>query len=174
MTKPKTDITRKVSTRAQKIAAVEEVRYSCEHKLFIRSAYLKNKYGVHQVIPILLDNSIIAENGTEHKYKWISSMPIPEIVDSIWKLHGKEDVKKQTVPVPVPPKAEPVVTGIRVMEDNIPKIDLAAALKHGQENTHRRLQEEITTCLDMCKEYGITNVAKYIADVLARKGVRFQ
>jgi hypothetical protein len=163
-------VERKVSTRAQKVAAVEQVRYNCEHGLYTRTAHIQKEYGVHHVVGMLLEKGIIVENGTPHKYKWNSALPALEIVDSIWHLHGRSDVKNQTVPVPVPPKPVEAKPDVRVISDGVPQIDLKAVDKRNQ---HQHLESEIGMCLDMCTEYGISNVAKYIADVLIKKGVRF-
>jgi hypothetical protein len=179
-------VERKVSTRAQKVAAVEQVRYNCEHGLYTRTAHIQKEYGVHHVVGMLLEKGIIVENGTPHKYKWNTTLPALEVVDSIWHLHGKEPVAAPSVKkilvqegAPKPMEQVDVVqksTDIteKVMGTVRPKLDIEAAAKHSTEMQHKRLQEELSTCLYMCKEYGISNVSKYIADVLIRKGFRFQ
>jgi hypothetical protein len=149
------------STKAQKIASVEALRYNCEHGLFTRAAHLKDRFNVSNTISKLLAEGIIIENGVKHKYKWMTDKTPETIVEAIWNTHGSTGKeigkivggatdKQQDIALLPTPHAEPVVE--KPAKAPVSKVT--------------NVEQEIRSCLDRCKEYGISNQAKYIADHL--------
>jgi hypothetical protein len=86
--------TRTVSTRQQKIDAINYVRSACEKKWKITDGGIVQKFGVSNLVKTLAANGVLIKikgNGRGGVYQFHAGGVTPaDMVEMFWQLHGKD------------------------------------------------------------------------------------
>jgi hypothetical protein len=182
-TKNKTKSTRRVSTRQDKVDAINYIRVMCEKKAKINDGFIKNRFGVWYVIRRLVNDGILIRvgkpdnSGIYSQSKTYSYHPgkltTDDIIDLIWQIHGHEDAnafeeareqKKKTLRQLEIIQPE-VANYIKATEPS-PAVDLNGIVPY----YNGELSENIDGWLKMCDEFKIGSKGAFIAAQLKMMG----
>jgi hypothetical protein len=183
-------VSRKKSSREQKIEALKYVKFQCTHKRHIVETFVNRTWGVGNFVPILVQYDVIKKVKDENYYEWLTSESIPTVIDSIWTVHGRTHNRPLVYHDMLPTnggrhahKTSPLVDvdalGQSTSHDHIfgirdevpPKTNAELITKYGgtlpvKENNKTIAASIITDALWDCNQYGIVEVGKYIAEKL--------
>jgi hypothetical protein len=193
--KGSTGVSRKKSSREQKIEALKYVKSQCMHKRHITETFIVRTWGVGNFIPILVEYGVIKKVKDEDYHEWLTDESIPGVVDTIWQVHGRTHNRPLVYHDMLPTNggrightrsplvdAEAPTTIHKVLKliDEIPaqKINEDLIAKYGGTVPKpapavvplEAIKSFITDCIWDCDRFGIVERGSYIAERLQQAG----